>query len=137
MSPMIKIYDNKDAKLYFKENDILLVTVFGSYLDERFIKGISDIDIAMLFKEDIGILDEVKIIDDLSKILNFEDIDLLNLNKANFMLKYNAVIRGKIIYEKDRNITDNFIESILFSYRLHYYRYNSMQKEFIQNLIEG
>jgi hypothetical protein len=82
-------------------------------------------------------LDEVKIIDYLSKILNFEDIDLLNLNKANFMLKYNAVIRGKIIYEKDRNITDNFIESILFSYRLHYYRYNSMQKEFMQNLIEG
>ncbi|HHV19073.1 MAG TPA: nucleotidyltransferase domain-containing protein [Thermoanaerobacterales bacterium] len=137
MRPMIKIYDNKDAIHYFKENDILLVTVFGSYLDERFIKGISDIDIAMLFEEDIGILDEVKIIDDLSKILNFEDIDLLNLNKANFMLKYNAVIRGKIIYEKDRNITDNFIESILFSYRLHYYRYNSMQKEFIQNLIEG
>lgn len=137
MSQMIKIYDNKDAIHYFKGSDMLLVTVFGSYLDERFIKGVSDIDIAVLFKEDIGILDEVKIIDDLSKILNFEDIDLPNLNKANFILKYNAVIKGKIIYEKDRNITDDFIESTLFSYRLHYYRYNSMQKEFIQNLIEG
>lgn len=74
--------------------------------------------------------------DDLSEILKFEDIDLLNLNKANFLLRYNAVIKGRIIYEKDRKITEDFLESVINSYRLHYYRYNSMQKEFIQNLIE-
>jgi predicted nucleotidyltransferase len=129
--------DNQDLINYFKKDpNILLVTVFGSLIENNFLEKISDIDIAILFKNDISLPDEARIMDDLSEILKFEDIDLLNLNKANFLLRYNAVIKGRIIYEKDRDITDDFLESVINSFRLHYYRYNSMQKEFIQNLIE-
>ncbi|WP_422447148.1 type VII toxin-antitoxin system MntA family adenylyltransferase antitoxin [Thermoanaerobacterium sp. DL9XJH110] len=127
----------EELKNYFRANDkIVLVTVFGSYLDGTF-NETSDIDIAILFENNLNLFDEAKIMDDLSRILHFENIDLLNLNKANFLLRFNAVIKGKIIYEKDSDLTDEFLERILCSYRLHYYRYNSMQKEFIQNLLEG
>jgi predicted nucleotidyltransferase len=127
----------EELKNYFKANDkIVLVTVFGSYLDGSF-NETSDIDIAILFENNLSLFDEAKVMDDLSRILHFENIDLLNLNKANFLLRFNAVIKGKIIYEKDSDLTDEFLERILCSYRLHYYRYNSMQKEFIQNLLEG
>ncbi|AYO31455.1 nucleotidyltransferase domain-containing protein [Biomaibacter acetigenes] len=133
----INVMDNQDLINYFKKDpNILLVTVFGSLIENNFLEKISDIDIAILFKNDISLPDEARIMDDLSEILKFEDIDLLNLNKANFLLRYNAVIKGRIIYEKDRDITDDFLESVINSFRLHYYRYNSMQKEFIQNLIE-
>lgn len=133
----INVMDNQDLINYFKKDpNILLVTVFGSLIENNFLEKISDIDIAILFKNDISLPDEARIMDDLSGILKFEDIDLLNLNKANFLLRYNAVIKGRIIYEKDRDITDDFLESVINSFRLHYYRYNSMQKEFIQNLIE-
>ncbi|RKL62652.1 nucleotidyltransferase domain-containing protein [Thermoanaerobacteraceae bacterium SP2] len=133
----INVMDNLNLIKYFKKDpNILLVTVFGSLTENNFLEKISDIDIAMLFKNNITLMDEARIMDELSEILKFEDIDLLNLNKANFLLRYNAVIKGKIIYEKDRKITDDFLESVINSYRLHYYRYNSMQKEFIQNLKE-
>jgi len=133
----INVMDNQYLMNYFKKDpNILLVTVFGSLTENDFLEKISDIDIGILFKNNVSILDEAHIMDDLSEILKFEDIDLLNLNKANFLLRYNSVIKGKIIYEKDRMITDDFLELVINSYRLHYYRYNSMQKEFIQNLAE-
>lgn len=133
----INVMGNRDLIEYFKKDpNILLAAVFGSFVENNFLEKISDIDIAILFENNITLMDEARIMDDLSGILKFEDIDLLNLNKANFLLRYNAVIKGRIIYEKDRKITEDFLESVLYSYRLHYYRYNSMQKEFIQNLNE-
>ncbi|MDI3480937.1 MAG: uncharacterized protein PWQ97_592 [Tepidanaerobacteraceae bacterium] len=131
----INVMGNRDLIEYFKKDpNILLVTVFGSLIENDFLEKISDIDIAILFENNITLMDEARIMDEMSEIIGFENVDLLNLNKANFILRYNAVIKGRIIYERDRRITEDFLESVLYSCRLHYYRYNSMQKEFIQNL---
>lgn len=131
----IVVEGNERLLEYFKKNNnILLATVFGSYVDGSFDYRFSDIDIALLFKKHIGLLDEATIMSILSDILNFEKVDLLNLNKANFILRYKAVVKGKILYEADPELRDNYIESILNSYRLHYYRYKKMQNEFLQNI---
>lgn len=138
MNLPMSMNENSNLMNYFRENEtILLVTIFGSYLDNTFVIQSSDIDIAILFKENIGMYEETRIMADISEILDFEEIDLLNLNKANFMLRYNAVIRGKIIYEREKQSKEDYIESVLHAYRMHYYRYNSMQEEFMASLAGG
>lgn len=127
--------ENSGLMNYFKKDEtILIVAIFGSYLDNTFVAKSSDIDIAILFKENVNIFREARIMADISEILDFEEIDLLNLNKANFMLRYNAVIGGEIIYERERESKEDYIESVLHAYRMHYYRYNSMQEEFMEKL---
>ncbi|NLY37918.1 MAG: nucleotidyltransferase domain-containing protein [Firmicutes bacterium] len=94
--------------------DILLVILFGSY-QTKYQRPDSDIDFAILFQEKIGLQEEMKLLAQLSDILEYENVDLVNLNTAPVTLQFNA-LGGTIIYEKDHVLTSNFIEKVLKIY---------------------
>lgn len=85
----------------FKKYDdkIIVVYLFGSVNDGN-MNALSDIDIAILFKEmpkeDIINL-EFEVLEDISKHLKTEEIDLVNLNFAPLSIRY-GVIKIKRFY---------------------------------------
>ena len=107
--------DKKKLKSYFKNrSDVVLAILFGSHGTE-FQRNDSDIDFAILFDNKISMMEEMKILDELSSILSFENIDLLNLNKASVIMKFEA-LSGQIIYERDFDETSDFMEKVFKTY---------------------
>lgn len=94
--------------------EILLVILFGSYQTE-YQRPDSDIDFAILFQEKIGLKEEMNLLAQLSDILEYENVDLVNLNTAPITIQFNA-LGGTIIYEKDYVLTSNYIEKVLKIY---------------------
>lgn len=102
-----------DLKKYFSQQpDIIAVYIFGSFGTE-YEHDFSDIDFAVIFNAgQITLRDECKIEAYLSKLLNREKIDLLNLNKAPVYLRYKAVTEGDLIYESDYIAHSDFLEKV-------------------------
>jgi len=101
---------------YFKtyRPKIILVIIFGSHgTDDQ--KPESDLDFAILFQENIDLYQEMNLLAKLSDILQFENIDLVNLNKAPVTLQFNA-LGGKIIYEHDHALTSDYMEKVFTIY---------------------
>lgn len=107
--------DEKNLIGYFKgQKNIILAIIFGSYGTE-FQREDSDIDFAILFDEPLDMLQEMKVLNDLSRILNFENVDLVNLNKASVMIQFRS-LGGKIIYERDYYEVCDYMEKV---FKLH------------------
>jgi len=90
MQELINIEDKmKKLKDYLiDQHDIMVCYLFGSYGTE-YQTSLSDIDFAILFKEEleVNLMREMEIMAELSLILGVEDIDLFNLNKAPIYLQ--------------------------------------------------
>ena len=74
--------------------------LFGSLAEGRFIKGESDIDLAIKVR-DLKKTDVLNFIKNFIKDLGFENIDISILNFSPPSLQYDALIKGKVIYCKD------------------------------------
>jgi len=111
---------------YFeKNNKILTVFLFGSY-GTGYETKLSDIDIAILYKDDIILMEDMKIAAEIELILNEGDVDLLNLNKASIIIKHKVISTGEIIFTRNSLQTANFIENTLkiyFDYGLTFKKY--------------
>lgn len=135
---MLKVLDSKDMKKlrdYFSSKpNILLAILFGSHNTE-FQREDSDIDFALLFEENINILEEMELLKDLSRILSYENVDLTNLNKAPVSLQFEA-LRGEIIYEKDFNKTSDFMEYVFKRYADFLPVIKSFERDFLDRRID-
>lgn len=82
-----------------KKYKLQLMILFGSCAINMN-KTNSDIDLA-IYARDLDLIEEKKIVllNKLAKIFH-RDIDLILLNKANSLLKFNIAREGKLIYEK-------------------------------------
>lgn len=120
---------------YFASNDdILTVYLFGSYGTNRYIPALSDLDLAIIFGSDKSLMEEMKISADISSLLERDDVDVLNLNKARVDLGHEVISTGEIIYEKERLKTADFVERTM----QHYFDYGIplkiMREEFLETL---
>ena len=71
-----------DLKKYFKSNsNIVAVWFIGSYGTAMQTED-SDIDIALLFDKPIGIMEEMDVACKISEIVEFDNIDTINLLSA-------------------------------------------------------
>jgi predicted nucleotidyltransferase len=113
---LLTVSEKKYLTSFFKQYqpEIMLVTVFGSHGTDAQ-RDDSDIDFGILFKDSIGLFEEMKILAHLSEILNYENVDLVNLNTAPITIQFNA-LGGEIIFEKDYILTSNYIERVLKIY---------------------
>jgi predicted nucleotidyltransferase len=113
---------NIDAKLdalkdYFKNNEnILAAWVIGSYGTEQQ-REESDIDIALLFDKQIGIMDEMDISSRISEIVEFDNIDIINVLSAPIIFKFKVIDEGRSLYEKDYYKVCDFMEETFNRYR--------------------
>lgn len=126
--------DKKKLKNYFKNRkDVVLAIIFGSHGTE-YQRVDSDIDFAVLFEKKITLMEEMKMLDELSSLLNFENIDLLNLNKVSVIMKFEA-LGGKIIYERNPNETSDFMEKVFKTYGDVAYMINEFDKDVLNREI--
>ncbi|GAG66592.1 unnamed protein product, partial [marine sediment metagenome] len=99
-------------RIYFKNSpEVIASFIFGSYSTDN-ATILSDLDIGILLKTDTGkdkyselLLD---ISSDLVRLLKMDNIDLVILNRANPILKYEVATKGTAIFEREKEILDNF-----------------------------
>jgi predicted nucleotidyltransferase len=83
--------------------DISAAYIFGSYATGK-TTGLSDLDIAILLREKVCFEEKLDLIGDLCDALNTDDFDLVILNEAPPYIQYEVFSKGKIIYDKDREL---------------------------------
>lgn len=76
-----------------------------------------DIDIALLFDQPIGIMEEMRIACELSEIVQFDNVDTINLLNAPITLKFKVIDEGRTIYEQDYYKVCDFMEETFNRYR--------------------
>lgn len=93
----IKTIFQNNMERFVEEYNISLIYIFGSFAKETN-RDNSDIDIAVLLNGDIDVYSKLNIFGALVDIFKIENIDLVILNNANEVLKFQVIKYGKIIY---------------------------------------
>lgn len=88
----------------FKEKDLRLILLFGSALTGAAHKK-SDIDLAFLFD---GPVDILTITNRVIRLLHFDNVDVIDLKRASPLLKFSAVQKGRLLYEKFPGVFNEF-----------------------------
>jgi len=125
----------KKLKEYFnKKNEILTVYIFGShgttYENER-----SDIDFGILFDNEISLMQVLTIAGEIEMIIG-KEVDLVDFNKVNILLKYKIIKTGEIIFERDDLKTANLKEKVLKEYFDFGFKLKKMKEDFRESLRE-
>lgn len=102
-------------KLLAKDPRVLVVFLFGSQVD-GYATPRSDIDLAVLFDRDLSLKQELDFEVAVSQALGADNVDVLNLNRANLLLRFRA-ISGQLLYERDPERVSDFIERTLIEQR--------------------
>ncbi|CCJ33173.1 MULTISPECIES: type VII toxin-antitoxin system MntA family adenylyltransferase antitoxin [Caloramator] len=131
---MISIEDKIPALVnYFNEDKrVIAVYIIGSYGTE-YQREDSDIDFAVLFEDDIDFIEETKIACKITEILKFDNVDIVNLNKAPLTLQVKAINEGREIYVADSIKLSDFIELVYKKYRDAKYFIDSFNRDFFSN----
>ncbi len=95
---------------------IATVYLFGSYGTELYDPERSDIDLAIIYNRDLTLKEEMLIDAKITLILESDNVDVVNLNKARVDISYQVLATGKLIYERDKIITADFVENVLKHY---------------------
>jgi len=119
------------------QKDIATVYLFGSYRTELYDPERSDLDLAILFYRNLSLKEEMLIDAEISMILDRDNVDITNLNKARVDICHQVLLTGEIIYEKNKIVTANFMEKTLkfyFDYGISLYK---MKVDLVEELKEG
>lgn len=108
------------------------VYIFGSFGLGRQ-TPISDLDIAVLYNDNIPLIEELRHTAEVSSLLKMERIDLINLNKAPIHLQHEIVSTGVKIFDRIPQQTQDFIENMLEIY----HDYQGILTKYRQDLREG
>jgi len=123
-------------KYFSSREEIATVYLIGSFGTEHYTR-LSDIDFAILFNHKMTLMEEMEVSANLSIILDREDVDLVNLNKARVDLQHEILRTGEIIFERDRFTTADFIEDTLRHYFDFGLTLKKMKDDFREQLREG
>ncbi|GKU24280.1 type VII toxin-antitoxin system MntA family adenylyltransferase antitoxin [Clostridium folliculivorans] len=122
-----------DLVNYFKSNENIVAAWFiGSYGTENQSED-SDIDIALLFDKPIGIMDEMDISCRISEIVEFDNIDTINLLSAPITLQFKVIDEGRNLYEKDYYKVCDFMEETFNRYRDEKYYLDRFTQDFYES----
>lgn len=90
------------AGLMEKRKDVILAYLFGSQaLSEKVHSLSSDIDIAVFFSSSPSLRELLLFRSDLTRLLKTDKVDLVSLNEAPPLLKYEVIVGGRTIYSRD------------------------------------
>lgn len=135
MEDKLKILINE----FSKKTDILLVYLFGSYSKKTHNK-LSDIDFAILLHEnvkDFYFKKQMEYLGLLIDIFKRDDIDLVILNKASFLLQFKIIKSGTLIYSKNEQTRIRFEEKVIRNYLDIKPLYDYYNKYLIRRIDEG
>ena len=101
---------NKIIDICKKEKNILTVYIFGSY-GTNYQRKDSDLNLAILFDESPEVMRQMELAGKFELKLGIE-VDLINLNKADIILKHDVITKGEKIYSQDDIRTADFKEYV-------------------------
>ncbi len=104
----------KCKNVLMKYENILFAYIFGSYAKGN-MRADSDVDIGIYLKEEMNIEEYLKIRMDLTKICK-RQVDLVVLNAATPLLKYEIYKNNILLFTRDRTIESNYKVKTLFEY---------------------
>jgi predicted nucleotidyltransferase len=105
----------KDLVPHLREfPNVLAVFLFGSQAD-GYATPESDIDLGVLFAREPDLEEELDLEVTLCDLLGTERVDVVNLNRADLLLRHRA-ISGRLIYERDAERVSDFIEETILRY---------------------
>lgn len=107
-------YINKCKNILIKHENIIFAYIFGSFVQEK-LKRDSDIDVAIYLDKNIEAETYLEIKMDLMEACNRE-IDLIILNDAIPLLKYEIYRNHILLFTKDKILESNFKVKTLFEY---------------------
>jgi len=109
MNPSDNIDLKALAKVIQKRENVLLAYIFGSQVTStRVQKPSSDIDIAILFTYSPPLRELLSFRAELTQLLETDSVDLVSLNEASPLLKYEVIVGGKTIYTGDPLLQSRF-----------------------------
>jgi predicted nucleotidyltransferase len=88
-----------------KDKELQLVLIFGSTVTGKVRKQQSDIDLAFLFDKPADIL---ALTNQVIRLLHFDEVDVVDLRRANPLLKFSLVNNGKLLYERSPGLFNEF-----------------------------
>lgn len=101
---MIKEIDNKKEKLMrdiAQKYDLRLVLLFGSRVDGKHLRKESDFDVAYLNKRKLDLMEEARMVTEMTPYFHSENIDLVNLKNASPLLCYVVFDKCRVLYQED------------------------------------
>lgn len=118
---------------YFKTNkNIVAVFLFGSFGTD-YEQPNSDIDLAILYKNNPTLYDELEIECQLSRFFERDDIDVINLNTAPIDICHEVLYTGDLLYCSDEILLSDFKEKVFKIYG----DYGITLKKIYEDLKEG
>lgn len=121
-------YLEKIKEVLFDNKKIIFCYVFGSYAENRQRDG-SDMDIAIYVKEKVEVYEYIELKNELEKLL-IKDVDLVILNDATPLIKYEIYVNHVKVFSKNKEIENDYLIKVLFEYedvkKYLNYGYNSM-----------
>ena len=97
------------AKVIQEREDVLLAYIFGSRaISTRVHTPSSDIDIAVLFTHSPSLRELLSFRAHLTRLLKTDSVDLVSLNEAPPLLKYEVIVGGQVIYSRDTFLQSRF-----------------------------
>lgn len=104
----------KCKDILMEYEDIIFAYIFGSYVSGK-IRVDSDIDIAIYLEKNIDIYTYIEIKMNLSEVLKRE-VDLVILNNAPPLLKYEIYKNNILIFSRDKTLESKYKVKTLFEY---------------------
>ena len=89
----------------FKDVELQLALVFGSTVSGKVKKKQSDVDLGFLFDKPVDIL---SLTNRVVRLLHFDDVDVVDLRRANPLLKFSSVKNGQLLYERSPGLFNEF-----------------------------
>ncbi|MDW7684968.1 MAG: nucleotidyltransferase domain-containing protein [Bacillota bacterium] len=100
-------------KIYAKENNIVMILLFGSRATDRFRED-SDIDLGILFKG--GDYNYEEVLSGLIKLFPCSKIDVAILNHSDPLLNFQILSKHEIIYCPDKEVFLRFFADTVKKY---------------------
>jgi predicted nucleotidyltransferase len=100
--------DWQPAKQVFENTpQVIAAWAFGSAKDGEIRPG-GDLDIAVLFEENPNLDERLELLIQLQQAFDFEDVDLVVLNSASPITRFEAV-SGRLLYSRDASRRAEFV----------------------------
>ncbi|MDD3840470.1 MAG: nucleotidyltransferase domain-containing protein [Clostridia bacterium] len=104
---MTKYKFNKTIEQIAQQYGIVFFVYFGSYQTEYYNRD-SDIDIAFVSYGEISSKDKLEMLEDLIKYHRKSEIDLIDLKKAEPILRREVALNGRVLYEEENGIFERY-----------------------------
>jgi predicted nucleotidyltransferase len=94
------------TQLFSQRDEIVLAYLFGSVVEDKTHK-FSDIDVGVYYKKEPSFKRHLQLINDVCKILETDDVDVVNMNAASPLIVHDILSFGELLVCRNDNFYVN------------------------------